>query len=211
MPNTLLEGYQPVDRQNEQVQNCWVDTQEFNNLDTTDPIAANNTIDIKDNIPAFHEWATVIPGTILVREKRAPLRFKQQMAAETASPVVGCAACKGADKDDLYFFAGVARTPSVREFDDGKGPSMDEMFTMFIGGKATILNNGASAIYAGDMVEWTFFDLLAGVNPNSIAKPRRIQVRSIDSTSGTFSKARVIGRSLNFAKTGELFDILIQQ
>lgn len=225
LPNTLLEGYQPVDRQNEQVQNCWVDTMEYNKLCVapdgqvlqtrevyTDTLGAK----VEEGPPAFHDWASVTPGTILVREKRAQTRFKQQMAAETACPVLACASCKGQDDDDLYFFAGVARTPSVREYDDGKGPSMDEMFTMFIGGKATILNNGNAAIHPGDLVEWTFFELLTGPgnassSVNGHVRPRRIQVRSITSEAGTHSTARVIGKALTFAKKGELLDILIAQ
>ena len=51
------------------------------------------------------------------------------MAAETAAPVIACAAGKG-PLDELDFqFAGVVRSNSVRTMDDGVGPTTDEYFT----------------------------------------------------------------------------------
>jgi len=53
-----------------------------------------------------------------------------------------------------YFFAGVARSKSVRTPDDGIGPNVDEFFTVSIGGMATILNTSGGPIFPGDLVEW---------------------------------------------------------
>ena len=49
------------------------------------------------------------------------------MAAETAVPVIACAACLPAAEEKNFFFAGVARSKSVRGPDDGIGPSVDEV------------------------------------------------------------------------------------
>ncbi len=59
--------------------------------------------------------------------------FRQYMAAETAAPVIACAACLLHEEMNQWFFAGVARSKSVREIDDGVGPTTDEFFTLSIG------------------------------------------------------------------------------
>ena len=98
--------------------------------------------------PMFHEWATVQPGMICVsphglepwpfpraaerlaleslarqvtRKKRTAI-FRQYVAAETAVPVIACAACLTPSVEKNFFFAGVARSKSVRTPDDGIGP-----------------------------------------------------------------------------------------
>lgn len=43
--------------------------------------------------PMFHEWATVQPGMICVARKKKTAVFRQYIAAETAVPVIACAAC----------------------------------------------------------------------------------------------------------------------
>ena len=75
----------------------------------------------------------------LARKKRTA-QFRQYVAAETAVPVVACAACLPASEEKNFFFAGVARSKSVRGPDDGIGPSVDEYFTVSIGGMVTVLN-----------------------------------------------------------------------
>ena len=84
---------------------------------------ANPMVEMK---PHFYEWATVQPGMICVARKKRTAVFRQYVAAETAIPVIACAACKGKDEASDYFFAGVARSKSVREPDDGIGPKVDE-------------------------------------------------------------------------------------
>ena len=75
----------------------------------------------------FHEWATVQPGMICLARKKRTAQFRQYVAAETAAPVIACAACLPASEEKNFYFAGVARSKSVRGPDDGIGPSMDEV------------------------------------------------------------------------------------
>ena len=67
-----------------------------------------------------------------------PTIHRQYVAAETAAPVIACAACLPSSEEKNFYFAGVARSKSVRGPDDGIGPSMDEYFTLSIGGMATV-------------------------------------------------------------------------
>lgn len=71
--------------------------------------------------PHFHEWATVQPGMVCVARKKKTAVFRQYVAAETAVPVVACAACLPKADEKNFFFAGVARSKSVRTPDDGIG------------------------------------------------------------------------------------------
>jgi len=97
--------------------------------------------------PHFHEWATVQPGMICLARKKRTAVFRQYVAAETAVPVTACAACLPTIDEKNYFFAGVARSKSVRDADDGIGPKTDEFFTVSIGGMATLLNNSGQPIH----------------------------------------------------------------
>ena len=97
--------------------------------------------------PHFYQWATVQPGMICLARKKKTAVFRQYVAAETAVPVIACAACLPKDAEKNYFFAGVARSKSVRTPDDGIGPSVDEFFTVSIGGMATLLNTSGGPIY----------------------------------------------------------------
>lgn len=74
----------------------------------------------------FHEWATVQPGMICLARKKRTAVFRQYVAAETAVPTIACAACLDEADEKNWFFAGVARSKSVRSPDDGIGPSVDE-------------------------------------------------------------------------------------
>jgi hypothetical protein len=212
LPSNVIEGYKPVSRNNEQVQNAFIDTYEWNHLDTNTVCASPDPPGTQWTDRAtgpFHEWATVLPGHICVSRKDRAVNFRQKMVAETAAPVIACAQCKGVYQDDQYFFAGVCRSKNVRFYDDGEGPKTDEMFTMFIGGLVTLLNNGSDAIHPGDVVEWTFADSLGQAPFQNPKGPRRIQVRGIMSKNGSNSLRRAFGQARSFAKKGEWFDILI--
>jgi hypothetical protein len=211
MPSNVLEGYKPVSRNNEQIQNAFVDTTEWNTLKTDTPVQMNTTATpIVDPLPPFHEWATVLPGEICVSRKDHAMAFKNKMIAESAAPVIGCAQCKGPSDDNKWFFAGVCRSKTVREYNDGLGPKIDEMFTLFIGGMATLLNNGSGEIHPGDVIEWTFADAI-GSSPFflKVKGPRRIQVRSVMGNYGSQTLRRSFGRAMSFAKKNETFDCLI--
>ena len=165
--------------------------------------------------PHFHEWATALPGMICVSRKARNATFRNYVAAETATPVITCCACLGADDMKNFYFAGVCRSKSVRPIDDGVGPSVDEFFTLAIGGMCTLLNNSGTSIFPGDMLEWCFYNESpgkAGINAlakstptRGTGKPRRITVKI-----ATAASERVIGRALSFSKPGETFDLLLK-
>ena len=152
---------------------------------------------------------------ICVSRKARNATFRNYVAAETATPVITCCACLGADDMKNFYFAGVCRSKSVRPIDDGVGPSVDEFFTLAIGGMCTLLNNSGTSIFPGDMLEWCFYNespgkggitSLAKTNPTrGTGKPRRITVKI-----ATAASERVIGRALSFSKPGETFDLLLK-
>lgn len=161
--------------------------------------------DIVEYKPHFHEWATVQPGMVCLARKKKTAVFRQYIAAETAVPVVACAACIPKENEKNYFFAGVARSKSVRAPDDGIGPNVDEFFTVSIGGMATLLNTSGGPIYPGDLIEWALAtDKTSTTRGKSTPRRIAIQVASV-------SSPKIIGRALSFAKSGETLDILIKQ
>ena len=93
---------------------------------------------VYEHKPHFHEWATALPGMICVSRKARNATFRNYVAAETATPTVACCACLGADDMKNFYFAGVCRSKSVRPIDDGVGPSVDEFFTLAIGGMVRV-------------------------------------------------------------------------
>ena len=103
--------------------------------------------------PHFHEWASVLPGNICLSRKARNATFRNYVAAETATPVIGCAACIPAEEAKQFYFAGICRSKTVRPNDDGVGPSVDEFFTLAIGGMATLQNNSKESVFPGDMIE----------------------------------------------------------
>lgn len=211
--NTELEGYQPVSRIGETVMNSFIDPYEFTTLDDainqkqlsgTGAGAANDPmVEFK---PHFHEWATVQPGMICLSRKKRTAVFRQFVAAETAAPVIACAACLPAYKEKDFFFAGVARSKSVREADDGIGPKVDEFFTVSIGGMVTVLNTSGQPIHPGDLVEWCFYSP-KGTHDGKRSRqgPRRIGI-----TIASVSSPKIIGRAISFAKAGEQLDLLLK-
>lgn len=150
--------------------------------------------------PHFHEWATVLPGMICLSRKARNATFRNYVAAETATPVIGCCACLTQDDAKNFYFAGVCRSKSVRGIDDGRGPTTDEFFTLAIGGMVTMLNNSKTPVFPGDMLEWCFYNEENKGAEERAAKrtksnPRRIGIKIASPTS-----ERVIGRCLSFAK-----------
>lgn len=167
--------------------------------------AAGETI--VEHKPHFHEWATVREGMICLARRKRTAVFRQYVAAETAVPVIACAAGIKTTSEKDFFFAGVARTKSVRTIDDGVGPSVDEFFTVSIGGMVTVLNNSGMPIHPGDLIEWCLFTK-RGTHTGKRQKqgPRRIGI-----TIASVSSPKIIGRALSFAKDGESLDILLKQ
>ena len=49
--------------------------------------------DVLETKPHFYQWATVQPGMICLARKKKTAVFRQYVAAETAVPVIACAAC----------------------------------------------------------------------------------------------------------------------
>lgn len=222
--NDSITGNQPVSRIGEVVLNAWVDPYEFSTMefdhltatqlhgvvettirdgaDGTSLSASNTAVEHK---PMFHEWASVHPGLICVARKKKTAAFRQYAAAETAVPVIACAACLPKESEKNYFFAGIARSKSVRSPDDGIGPNVDEFFTVSIGGMQNILNTSNGPIYPGDLIEWTFANGATAGEKRSRSGPRRIAI-----SVASVSSPKIIGKSLSFAKRGEAFDILIR-
>ncbi len=158
--------------------------------------------------PHFHEWATVLPGMICLSRKARNATFRNYVAAETATPVIGCCACLTIDDAKNFYFAGVCRSKTVRPIDDGVGPQTDEFFTLAIGGMVTMLNNSKTPVFPGDMLEWCFYNEKGDAGrPSKRTKgnPRRIAVKIASPTS-----ERVIGRCLSFAKSMDTFDLLLK-
>ena len=208
-----LEGYQPVSRIGEVVINSFVDTFEFAQLPEAvkqgdlDGGAAGDDVEFK---PHFHEWATVLPGMICISRKARNATFRNYVAAETATPVIGCCACLTNDDAKNFYFAGICRSKTVRPIDDGQGPQTDEFFTLAIGGMVTMLNNSKTPVFPGDMLEWCFYNENNKQSDGRAAKrtkgnPRRIAIKIASPTSD-----RVIGRCLSFAKPMDTFDLLIK-
>jgi hypothetical protein len=232
LKSNAIEGYTQVSRVGEQVVNCFVDTYEFGVVpdvfsqaemlgeafnDGTDVLkkpdgSAYTDAQKRDNKvetkPHFYAWATATTGMLAVARKQRST-FRNYVAAETAAPVIACAAGKG-PLDELDFqFAGVVRSNSVRTMDDGVGPTTDEYFTLTIGGPATILNNSKDVIHAGDTIAWTFYSEhtdVAGAKRAAHGSVRRIGIRIAD-----FHDECKIGKAINFAKPGQTFDVSIQR
>jgi hypothetical protein len=208
--NNAVEGYQPVSRIGEVVINSFIDSYEFTNLEqhlTAQDMGVSTTdTTVIEYKPMFHEWATVQPGMICLARKKRTSVFRSYVAAETAVPVISCAACLPKTSERDFFFAGIARSKSVREPDDGIGPSQDEFFTLSIGGMATILNTQNGPVHPGDLIEWTLTNDGTSTGKRTTHSPRRVGIAIASSSS-----AKVIGRCLTFAKRGETFDLLLKQ
>jgi hypothetical protein len=227
LPMTEISGYQPPSRIGEVVMNCFVDSYEFASME--DQLTAGQMAGmtagaqaaggpgggvgtVVEYKPHFHEWATVQPGMICLARKKKTAVFRQYVAAETAVPVIACAACLPKAREKDYFFAGVARTKSVRGPDDGIGPTVDEFFTLSIGGMVTVLNTSGAPLHPGDLIEWTFLSpKAANPGPGGVQKRQKTGPRRFGIKMATISSPKVIGRALSFAKSGETIDLLLKQ
>ena len=163
--------------------------------------------------PLFHEWASALPGMIAISRKKRATNFRSYVAAETACPVIVSSACLKLGNEKDYYFSGIVRSKSVCVPNDGHGASVDEYFTLSIGGMATVLNNSMADIFPGDMVEWTFLSDTTNKTAQSNNKraktqgPRRIGIKSCDDNNPS---TQVVGRALTYGKKGESIDILIR-
>lgn len=108
--------------------NAFVDSYEFAALEDTISVAdmtGDTSKQGNENKPHFYAWATVQPGVITLARKKKTAVFRQYVASETAVPVIACATCLKKSDEENYFFAGIARSKSVRTPDDGMGASVD--------------------------------------------------------------------------------------
>ena len=193
MPRDEISGYQGPTRVGERVLNCFVDPYEWEAL----PLGSER--------PHFHEWATAHAGMVLITRKKKSENFRFYQAAETAMPVIACAAGLDKAKRSDFHFAGICRTKSVRTIDDTIGPKEDEYFTATIGGMQTVLNTSGDNIYVNDLIEWTLEPAHeASKKRKSPLGPLRIGVKR-----STPSSPYKFGRALSFAKKGELMDVLV--
>ena len=144
LKNNSIEGYTQVSRIGEVVVNAFVDTYEYASVPDSFTVAEitgeaymgdnNELVKIDanaaaltpaqttpvENRPHFYEWATCTTGMIAVT-RRMRSTFRNYVAAETACPVVACAACRGPLDEVDYQFAGIVRSNCIRSMDDGVG------------------------------------------------------------------------------------------
>ena len=223
-----VSGYTQASRIGEVVINAFVEYNEYGVLQDTlkkaefeskaytkkdgtlEPLQAGAPLTEQDKAvvetkPHFFEWASATVGMLAVaRRQRSTLR--NNLAAETAAPVIVCASMKSKLDEVDYMFAGVVRSNSVRTMDDGVGPTVDEYFTLSLGGMVTIVNNSSGVIHAGDFLAWTFVsDDVSKINKGSYKNgPRRIAVRI-----ATYYDENVFGKAITFAKPGQPLDVLL--
>lgn len=219
-----IEGYSQVSRIGETVQNAFVEANEYGILpdtftkeemegkaykdgngqlkDLTNATVTSFTV--VENKPHFFEWASATVGMIAVH-RRMRTALRGGIGADSAVPVVVCAAMRGPLDEHDWQFAGVVRSNSVRTMDDGVGPTTDEFFTVSIGGMVTILNNSNTVIHPGDYLSWTFVsDGKTDTKRATHGSPRRIGIRIADfHDDNTFAVAK------GFAKQGQMFDALL--
>ena len=208
--NNAVEGYTQVSRVGEVVINCFTDTYEYavvpesftkEEMQATHYKTEGGIVPIQGGVPEsgtmvetrphFYEWATATTGMIAVT-RRMRSTFRNYVAAETACPVVACAACRGPLDEVDFQFAGIVRSNSIRQMDDGIGPKTDEYFTLAIGGMATILNNSDKVVHPGDMLAWTFVsesDTAKTMKRGKDKGPRRIGIRGAPSPLVCHSRA----------------------
>jgi hypothetical protein len=72
-----------------------------------------NEMRVVEAKPHFYEWCTAYTGMIAV-QRRQRSTFRAYVAAETAAPVIVCAAGKNPIDEFDFQFAGVVRSNSVR-------------------------------------------------------------------------------------------------
>lgn len=195
----VIDSRSEVTRAGQQTQSAFVD-----------PFAWNTVIEkARGGTPTcpFYEWATVQVGFVCVMSKNSSAAYYRHRETEKAFPIIACGEYMSAGDHKNYQFAGVAMTPSVRDYDDVQnGMKRDEYFTLAMEGKATLLNNGTKTIKRGDQVEWAF-ESSDGAESGSVKRqrgPRRIIVQPAATTE------RAIGRALSTAVKGHNFDILLK-
>ena len=220
LPRNEVSGYSLVSRVGEVVIQAFVDTSEFSEV--RDEITQKDALPgtgsanmIIERKPAYHDWATATVGMLAIARKNRNDIWRRNLAAESATPVIVCASCMTARDEKDFFFAGVVRTKSVMPPDDGIGPQVDEFFTLAIGGQVTVLNNCGERLSAGDWVAWTL-DQSAGVESSdkgeALVKRQKLGVRRIGLLKvPSCNHPKVIGRVMQFARTGEPVDILLKQ
>jgi len=234
-PQGFIDGYNPPSRNGERTVNAFIDAYQKN--ETAEELPANawrygkgplndeqtrlkNSAENYNNSRAsydqmvsekdvpFEEWASVQAGVVCVAARKRANYYRNAIAAQTAIPVICCAQKLGTFDNHLYRFAGVARTASMRPHNDGRGPTMDEYFTLTIGGVVQMLNNSNGDINMGDQLEWTFFDESAD-QPVQRPKRKKMGPRTIVIRPAKNTSARIFGRALTDAKAGELVDVYV--
>jgi len=220
LQRNAINGRTLVSRNGEITQNSFIDYHVWNSLvrrsdnraEPYDPSAPfgptsglQGTEIQSEMLPPYFQWASVQPGFITVFKKGSQ-NYRNKIETETEVPVIACAQLLTENDNDEFVFAGVARSASIRDYDDQqKGMKTDDHFTLAIGGMVTILNNSNNAINRGDLIEWTFLEATAPPTKKDKAGPRRIQVRKCGD-----NPSRKIGRAMGNARRNEQFDLLIQ-
>lgn len=233
-----LNGRTLVSRNGEITQNAFIDAGCWNLLQSrsskrsnayipSNPLESNSGLDKNDpgnygdanqpssdlkneNLPPFYEWATTQVGFICVYRLNNN-SYQNRLDAETAVPVISCAQLLMESDEKLFQFAGVARSSSVRDYDDQQnGMKKDDHFTLAVAGMVTLLNNSDDSINRGDLIEWTFLPNDKDFNSAKIHKKQRAGPRRIMVRKAKKSHRNVIGRAMSSARRGGSFDLLLQ-
>ena len=123
---TRPRGRPPKGKQWDPVKGEWVDAYEWQNCKTLSSHEFGGNTGVAniasyEKEPMFHAWATVQPGMVCVSRKNKTSVSRQYTAAETACPVIACAAGLPKNQEIDFFFAGIARSKSARSPSDGQG------------------------------------------------------------------------------------------
>lgn len=213
LPQDLTQGWQPPSRQGEITINAFNDAHFYEMLKSGGPkdVISKEPKVLQENLQPYNEWASVHPGAIAVMRRNRIESYRFNLQAETSVPVVTCATKLDATTSDAHFeFAGICRSKLVLPYDDGQGPTTDEMFTLTIVGMVQLMNNGEGVISQGAPVKWSFSACTDGAEWDKLYRskavgPRYVTVKEADHPH----EQNVFGKAMSFAKRGELFDVLV--
>jgi hypothetical protein len=101
----------------------------------------------------YHEWASAFPGNVALRKKIN--KSRRSLVSKTTIQVIVSGENKGSSDEGDYKFAGICRSAKVIPPTDNVGPQVDEVFTLAVGGKVTMLNTSNDHLQGEDLVAWT--------------------------------------------------------
>lgn len=166
---------------------------------------------VDEPTPRFEQWASAVPSQIAVTYDDPDIAFSYHHDERTAV-VLTNASMLDKTIDKKFKFAGIVRTSFNCPADTGAyGPSGDEYFTLYIGGKVQLLNNSGEDLKVGDSVGWTFepqreAPVIGIKRVRDDLGPRQIRLKKVN-----FTDPSRFGKVTNvISKRGGMVDILLQ-